>query len=227
MGNTTSTLTFNKLTSTDLGISQQDFNSISNTCVGIFSAQNVIDISNSNNVNLNINQQNEVYNLCLLQGLIKSSKDSKTVSGILDNLENKLQTTGGFPSANTTVSQYITNKMRTSLNQDTYNNVRQQCIVNMNTDNILKIAGSSGVNVTTSQVNNAYNQCIQNYAINNNIVSNTELQNVENASNNISTQGYDLISSLSKGISSIIGSIGNPYIILGIVLVFIIFFLFM
>ncbi|HEY9703597.1 MAG TPA: hypothetical protein V6C58_14205 [Allocoleopsis sp.] len=219
MGNTASTLSAKKFSSIDLGISQDEFNDLSNTCIADMSAQNVIEIIGSRGIKLSANQQNEASNLCLLKNLIKSGRHSTSINKILDDLQSKAKTYGGFPSASSKVDQYVHNEILSRTSQDTYNNLRQQCISNMDTDNIIKIMSSEGVDAQISQVNKAYNECIQEAAVSQNILNQSEIDSQAKIVSDVETSGFDLFKSLG-------GLLGSPIILAVIAVVVVIIVLF-
>lgn len=213
MGGTSSKANFEKYSSQDLGITQDTYNTINSKCQSKVSARNIVDIIGSTGVKLNSNQENEIQNLCMLKETLGVKKDAAAQAKLLNDLEAKTKATGGFPAANTEINQKITNKVKASISQNEYNNVRKDCIADLNADNIIRIVGSQDVDANISQVNAAYNECIQEFALDNEIISKAELEDITKSKVSAEAAGYDPIGAIGDAIASVFSSFTGPMMI--------------
>lgn len=219
MGNTTSSSKFEKITSKDLDISQNEFLDLSSSCSSSGQARNVVNIVGSRGVNLNASQQNEITNLCVLKNFISSDRNSSIVDTTIDKLEKELKASGGFPASSTESEQRFKDNLKLKLGQDSYNQVRKECITNIDADNVLEIIDSQNINANINQVNKAYLECLQEIAKKNNIDSNFESQTSLESSDKQSSQGFDPIKSVGEAVSNIFSS--NPILLIAAALVLI------
>lgn len=166
MGQTESKNKQQILNSTELNISQNEYNNLQSTCAVKQEAQNVIKglrISGSKNIKLG--QSNEARNQCLLKSYVKSQRDASVLNKTLNALEASQKTTGGMLAAKSESDTLIRNEIKTKLGQDTYNTVRKNCIADQLASNILEdaqITDSSGIAI--DQTNKAFNECVSSYA---------------------------------------------------------------
>ncbi len=198
MGNTTSTANIGVLNANDLEIDQNTYDSLDNNCTGALSGQNVVNISNNSGSIIQNNQKNEVRNLCLVKNVLNNNKTIDQQAKLLNDLNTKLQATGGFPAASTYSSQMLQNYMKLKMSQNDYTQQRVNCINNLNSDNIANITNNAGTFVSNSQVNSAYNQCLFDYAKTNNILSKAQIDEVNKAVTDQQATGYNFFGGLAS-----------------------------
>ena len=192
MGQTKSKNVQTVITNKELGISQNEYNTINQTCTANQSARNILELSDIENSNLTFSQKNEINNLCKLQTLLKSQKDASVLNKTMTALESSQSTEGGLFSAESHNEQTIQTNIKQSLSQDAYNNVRKSCILDQNTDNIISGKRIKGSTVNATQTNALFNECLLNYATENNLTAGLEDHSESGAKSKQKTVGGGL-----------------------------------
>ncbi len=203
MGNTQSTNIQKVVTATDLNISQDEYQNINQTCNQSGSANNLVEIVGSSDVKLNASQKNELTNMCILNTLLTSNRSNDAKLGVFNDIAAKATATGGFPAADASNHQDIRNQMSANISMDSYVNVLQKCTSKSNTDNIIRIVGSKGVDANVSQVNAAFNKCLLESAKDNGITSTASAESTTKAKATATAEGGQLLNIASAGSSCV------------------------
>jgi hypothetical protein len=171
MGATTSKNKSDVITEKDLAISQNEYNTIRQSCSAQQSAKNILNLSDIKDSNLTTNQKNQMNNLCKLQAVLKSSKDASALNKTMTSLESNQSTKGGFFAAESDNEQTVRNNLKTNLSQDAFNNVQKECILKQNVDNIINAKRIKGSSISATQENALFNKCLMDYASENNLTA--------------------------------------------------------
>lgn len=198
MGATESKSTNEVFNSTDLNIDQKTFENIQQSCSMTGSAQNVINIVGSNDIDLTVDQQNELKLMCQLNAALKEQKDAKSKIDIFNQLAAKSEATGGLLAANSEASNKVRNEMKLNIDQSSYANILQDCTSKGATDNLINIVGSSKVKGNFKQVNKSINECLLNHASQRGIASEAVVQAKTEAEATSKAIGGDLFSPMSS-----------------------------
>jgi len=198
MGGTTSTTNQSVDIQAALNLNQDEYQSLSQSCQQEGSASNIVEIIGSKGVNLTANQKNELTNMCVLHGLLTSNRDASANVNTFTQLAAAAQAKGGFPSADSDANQSVRQQMSATVNQNTYNNALQSCTAASNTDNIIRVVGSTDVNANVNQVNKAFNQCLLDYASDHGITATGSTTAGVEATAKSEATGYDIMSWISN-----------------------------
>lgn len=199
MGGTDSSAKQTVLNQTDLNLSQSQYNTISQSCVNVGSASNVVNVVGSSNVHLNVNQENSLKNLCLLRAAMEAQQSAAASIELFNKLAAAAEAKGGIPAASSETDQEIRNLLSVNLSQNAYNNTLQECMNSSTTDNIVNVIASKGVFADVNQVNKSFNECILTAAMNNAQISESAAQIKNEADSKSYAEGMQLAASGSLG----------------------------
>lgn len=201
MGKTEAKVTQEVLNEAYLNVSQDTYQTIAQSCRNIGSAQNVLNVIGSNNVALTVNQENSLQNMCILKGALKHQPSSEAAIELFNKLAAEAEAKGGLLAADSTVDQNVRNIMTTEVSQDVYAEVLQECLNDTNTDNIINIIASKGVKADVNQVNKSFNECIFNWAAENDATSEATLKAKTDAEGKAIATGWQIAGSAGSSLS--------------------------
>jgi len=202
MGSTTASTSQKILNQADLQVDQNTYSDIVQQCGSVGTANNVVDIIGSSNVHLNVNQENSLTNMCRLSAAMKNKPTSGAAIDLFNKVAAAAQATGGLGSTDSKADQDIRNLMNARVSQDVYSNVLQTCMNESNTDNIIRVIGSKGIFADVHQVNKSLNECILNYAAENEATSTAALTAKDFLTAEATATGMQLGASGSSGFTS-------------------------
>lgn len=218
MGKTTSTVTQTQFNSTDLNVDQSTFNNISQGCSMAGSASNIIEIVGSSNIDLSdINQQNELTQMCKLNAALQAQKDAKAAIDLFNKVSAESAAKGGLPltAADSTVSQDIRNQMSVKLDQREYNNIIQDCTSKTKLLNVLNVVGSKDVKMKNiSQTNKALNECLLDYADKKGFTASAEAEAKNESTGKATAEGSSLLGMLGLDslFTGLFGAAAAPFV---------------
>ena len=149
----------------DFVVDQSVRNKITQDCIVRTIAENILRISNSKVANLTTTQSNILKNLCILQAMIKETRDSKASQELMTKIVKEIEAKGGLPGTGG-YSESITklyNRMSVNLDQSTINEISKNCIMQQDYKNVMEIMGSDVSGATLTQINQNFVDCLQNY----------------------------------------------------------------
>jgi hypothetical protein len=157
------------LNSTDIGISEETYNKVKNTCESTTEQKNVLNIIGSNVTKVKTNQKNAAKNTCILQTVIPEIR-SKTgeYAAMMSNIQDKLAQAGSAGlgmaanaakgSDDTNISQ--TNMYSFKASNKTVNETIAGCIMSVDQENVINIVGSNVTDSEFNQENDSVMQCL-------------------------------------------------------------------
>jgi cell wall-associated NlpC family hydrolase len=161
---TKSTTNIKELNETNLGMTQETFNEIKNTCEQKTNQKNILNIIGSNVSKLTTDQKNAAKNTCILQTAIESSKEAKGQSDVMSAIRTSLeqQASAGIGLANAESSTNIEKQNRFNFNsvQRDVNEVITGCIMDVEQENVINIVGSTVIDSNLEQANDVLAECL-------------------------------------------------------------------
>jgi hypothetical protein len=153
----------NVLNSTDIGISDETYNSSKNTCESTTNQKNVLNIIGSNVTKLKTSQKNAAKNTCILQTAIQDTKKNKAAeyAQMMESLKSKLAQGGSAAigiAPDTNVNQ--TNLFSFKANNRTVNEQISGCVMKVDQENVINIVGSNVTDSELSQENDSVMECL-------------------------------------------------------------------
>jgi hypothetical protein len=191
-----------ELNESDLNMTQETFNRISNQCKSSSNQNNILNIIGSTVTKLTTNQKNAAQNMCVLKTALNTIKESESknalLSAIKENLEQK--TTAGLGlsvSSNVSLTDR-TNLFKLKDSKRTVNEAITGCINSMDQENVINIIGSTVTEADMAQANDVMMECLSNYGVVDQqaaaTASDTKVETEKTAVQE--TKGYDPVAAL-------------------------------
>jgi hypothetical protein len=227
MGNSESKVNTSIINDNEFGVDMSVHNEIQSSCMNTAEQENILQIVGSRVKNLNTNQSNIGKNVCILQTMIKDTRNAQVSNDILTKLSQEIEAKGGLPGTGGTAESItnVYNKMKANVDQSTVNRITKDCIMKLDQKNIIQIFGSDVSDAHLTQANENFAECLQTFDEVKNIsgdLSNTAKQELQQS---VKSSGMDIFASFGAStlpiiliiigvfliISSVIGSVAqNP-----------------
>jgi hypothetical protein len=165
MGAATSISNTEVINYNDFVIDQSIRNKITQDCIVRTVAENILRITDSKVANLTSTQSNILKNLCILQAMIKETRDSRASQDLMTKIVKDIEAKGGLPGTggySESISK-LYNRMNANLDQSTVNEISKNCIMQQDSKNLIEIMASDVTGATLTQVNQNFIDCLQNY----------------------------------------------------------------
>lgn len=165
MGAATSISNTEVINYNDFVIDQSIRNKITQDCIVRAVSENILRITDSKVSNLTTTQSNIVKNLCILQAMIRETRDAKASQDLMTKIVKEIEAKGGLPGTggySESISK-LYNRMSANLDQSTVNEISKNCIIQQDSKNLMEIMGSDVSGATLTQVNQTFVDCLQNY----------------------------------------------------------------
>lgn len=141
-------------------ISQTALNNILSTCGVSQTSSNIVKIDKvEKGCKVNVSQTNSAKNKCVLVSLLKAAAQSDAPIDVMNELSKEMQTQGF--GTQTSTSTYVENTVKKYLSQLQINTIKNSCLVNQVTQNIIDI-GECADEVNVPQFNESFNDCLIN-----------------------------------------------------------------
>jgi len=185
---------------------------INNNCtIATDTSQTLSEVSITGSSGVNISQKNQAQSFCNQQVALSYIDKMNLSDAALQAAFVKAQSAGGVVMpANTNVSQSTLTQISTNIDPSTAINIQIGCLQStLAAQKITKVNITNSPNVVLSQVNSAYNQCIQNVASEVLAENHVTTATSQEVGAEASSQGWDPIASLGSLFSGLFGSLGS------------------
>lgn len=149
----------------DFVVDQSVRNRITQDCIVGLEAENVLRITGSKIRKLTTDQSNIIKNLCILQTMIRDTRDAAASQELMTKIAKEIEAKGGLPGTggySESISK-LYNRLAVSVDQSTINDISKNCIMDQRSSNVMEIFDSDIEGADLVQVNKTFSQCLQNY----------------------------------------------------------------
>ncbi|NBP15815.1 hypothetical protein EBU95_15735 [bacterium] len=153
-----------ELNETNLAVTSETFNRITNTCTSSQNQSNVLNIIGSDVTKLSTDQKNLAKNMCLLKAAIQVNKEQNTDAKIASLLKTQLEANAvagiGVAVTDNDTNIEKTNRININMTDRQVNDIVMGCLNSQKQENVINIVGSRVTDSSLSQANEAIIECV-------------------------------------------------------------------